>query len=240
MGGGDSRPREDRSGEYEPREPDGQQGPITGSTSAEGDAVQTEISAYTREGNPDDDGPVPEFSRAGDDDEGDDNGGYDRLTEILSEDEDGDEEEREGDDEGDEEDDGDDEVDFEEVRERLGVDEDDREDPSERADDGEDRLREILSEDEDGEDSGDGDDSEAEDGEGSEGDRSDDDGDSEEGPETEVEPSQSRVRRMAAMATVWSGAQTGTAAVETGERRADRVAELVARRAEDEATNPEE
>lgn len=229
MGGGDSRPREDRSGEYEPREPDGQQGPITGSTSAEGDAVQTEISAYTREGNPDDDGPVPEFSRAGDDDEGDDNGGYDRLTEILSEDEDGDEEEREGDDEGDEEDDGDDEVDFEEVRERLGVDEDDREDPSERADDGEDRLREILSEDEDGEGS-----------EGSEGDRSDDDGDSEEGPETEVEPSQSRVRRMAAMATVWSGAQTGTAAVETGERRADRVAELVARRAEDEATNPEE
>jgi hypothetical protein len=45
---------------------------------------------------------------------------------------------------------------------------------------------------------------------------------------------------MAAMATVWSGAQTGTAAVESGERRAERIAELAARRAEEEATNPDE
>ena len=66
MGGGDSRPRESRSNEYEPREPDDQQGIMAGSTSEERDTIQQEISAYTREGNPSESGeePVPEFQAA--------------------------------------------------------------------------------------------------------------------------------------------------------------------------------
>jgi hypothetical protein len=214
MGGGDSRPRESRSNEYEPREPDDQQGPVSGSTGGEGDTVQTELSGYVREGNPSDEGPVPEF--------GD---GEDPFAELGDADGEDDEDDRglfievgkpdgEDDDEGDNEDD---RGPFAELGDADG--EEGREaDPAERAEQAAERQAEGDAE-SDGADQG-------------------EEGESAAGGESEA--SQGRVKRMAAMATVWSGAQTGTAAVESGERRAERIAELAARRAEEEATNPDE
>ena len=191
MGGGDSRPRESRSSEYEPREPPDQQGPVTGSTGGEGDTVQTELSGYVREGNPSEEGPVPEF--------GD---GEDPFAELG-------------------EPDGDDEDDERGLFAELG-DPDDEGSREPAAGVGDEESAEPRAE-VDAEDESD---------EGGQGEES--------AGGTESEPSQGRVKRMAAMATVWSGAQTGTAAVEGSERRAEMIAELAARGAEEEETNPDE
>jgi len=200
MGGGDSRPRESRSNEYEPREPDTSQVGV-GSTSGEGDGIQTEISAYTREGNPnaDGEGPVPEFGE-----------GEDPFAELGDPDSESDEDDERGL--------------FAELEESDDEEEVEEQEPDT---DGLERLSDALRDESDGE--------------------GDDEGD-EAGQDVErggaggsgSEASQGRIKRMAAMATMWSGAQTGTAAVESGERRLDRIAELAARRAEEEATNPDE
>ncbi|MFC6770419.1 hypothetical protein ACFQDD_02575 [Halorubrum pallidum] len=158
MGGGDKRPRESRSSEYEPREPDGQQLPTAGDTSSEGDTIQQEISAYTREGNPSEEGPVPEF--AGEEPAGD-----------------------RGDSEG------------------------DPEDP----------LGEFGDPDVAGEGESVGDD------------ESDDDG----GEETDGEPSQERVRRMATMTAMWGGTRVVSDAGEEIGTRTERMADEVAERAEE-------